>query len=201
MDRQGFKPPPSDRAAFKASGIRTAFQGASFRRECCCFKGGLSESHRTRHGQGPLNPRWHHSLKKEGPARSSNPDQDGTKAAGTSSKTTGGEASGFLVQRLQHQPAPPGASEFPHSPLPRQTHQPRPFVQRAPILSEPPDFLSYPMAKEMGEGVTRNGITTTTPPPGVCMNPDTCFLLGHFLFVPHNSCVSQAGQELWSSLC
>lgn len=46
-----------------------------------------------------------------------------------------------------------------------------------------------------------NRTTTTTPPCGVCMNPDTLlFSCAFSSFVPHNSCVSQAEQELSSSL-
>lgn len=78
------------------SGIQNAFQKASFCRKDSAASKRDSESHGTRDGQVLSSPQWHYSLKtsQEGPARSSNPDQDGRKAAGTSRKArTGEEAS------------------------------------------------------------------------------------------------------------
>lgn len=116
------------------SGIQNAFQKAAFCRKASAASKRDSESHGTRDGEVLSSPQWHYSLKtsQEGPARSSNPDQDGRKAAGTSRKATN-RRRGVL---------PHGASEFPHSPPPRQTHPPRPFGETVLITSEPPVFLS-----------------------------------------------------------
>lgn len=91
---------PLARTAARASGIQTVFRETSFCRKHSAASKRDSESYGTRDGQGPSSHRWHHSLKmsQEGSARSSNPDHDGRKATGISSKTTG-EESRFLVQR------------------------------------------------------------------------------------------------------